>query len=142
MVELHIEYPRLEAIVKMMRAVSGVLLVAAFFASTSVLAAGHPRGGGFHGGGVRHYGGFHGGPRLGIVLAAPLLAAPLFLPRYYPSYYPAVVAAPAAPPVYIEQAMPQVNSNWWYYCREAQAYYPYVAQCAGAWERVAPQPAP
>jgi hypothetical protein len=80
---------------------------------------------------------------------------PGYYPPYYPSYpsypsyyYPPVVTAPAAPPVYVEQgtsqaapAPAQANNNWWYYCAESQAYYPYVKQCAAGWQRVAPQPA-
>ena len=74
---------------------------------------------------------------------------PGYYPPYYPSYYyPPVVAAPAASPVYVEQGAPQAapapaqaNNNWWYYCAESQAYYPYVKQCSAGWQRVAPQPA-
>ena len=53
-----------------------------------------------------------------------------------------VVVAPAAP-VFIERAAaeppapaPQV---WWYWCADARAYFPYVAECPGGWQRVAPQ---
>jgi hypothetical protein len=28
----------------------------------------------------------------------------------------------------------------WYFCREANAYYPYVKQCPGGWQRVPAQP--
>jgi hypothetical protein len=28
----------------------------------------------------------------------------------------------------------------WFYCPEAGAYYPYVQQCPGGWQQVAPQP--
>jgi hypothetical protein len=69
---------------------------------------------------------------------------------YYPPpgyYYPPVVAVPAAPPVYIEQgsaiapATPaQTPANYWYYCAAAKNYYPYVKECPGGWQRVAPQP--
>ena len=59
--------------------------------------------------------------------------------------YPGVAVAPAAPPVYIQQNNPQPSSqpqaNYWYYCRESEAYYPYVKECPGGWQAVAPQPA-
>ena len=75
-----------------------------------------------------------------------------YAPYYYPpAYYPPVVVAPAAPTVYVEQAAPQQQlpavqappqapAAWWYYCAQAQAYYPYVRQCPGGWQRVSPQP--
>lgn len=55
----------------------------------------------------------------------PEVAAPQ---PYYPPA-PPVAAAPAGPP-----------QDYWYFCREANAYYPYVQQCAGGWQQVVPQP--
>ncbi len=112
-----------------------VVALAAAVASGSVLAHGH----GFH----RVHGGGH--VRFGVFVGAPL-----FLPPYYPAYYPApyyyyppAVLAPASPPVYVEQnaAAPE-QGNYWYYCAGAKAYYPYVTQCPGGWQRVSPQPPP
>jgi hypothetical protein len=85
----------------------------------------------------------HGHVRWGVSIGVPL-----FPPAYYwgppPAYYyPPVVAAPAAPVTYIEQAPPQASadqSSWWYYCAGARTYYPYVKECPGGWQRVAPQP--
>lgn len=74
------------------------------------------------------------------------LGAPWGWPGYYypPAYYyPPVVAVPAAPPVYIEQSTPvppPPQPNYWYYCAAARNYYPYVKECPGGWQRVAPQP--
>lgn len=71
---------------------------------------------------------------------------PWWYPRYYPYpvYGPPVVVVPppSPPPVYIEQprAAPPLEPGYWYYCREAQAYYPYVKECPSPWEKVAPQP--
>jgi hypothetical protein len=73
---------------------------------------------------------------------------PLYPPAYYyppPVYYapPPVVVVPASPPVYVEQAQPQPSTqpdNWWYYCPEAKAYYPYVNECPSPWQRVPPRP--
>ena len=89
----------------------------------------------------------HGGHvRFGVFIGAPVYWYPPPY-YYYPPYYPPVVAVPSSPPVYIEQvnarpAPAQSQANWWYYCADAKAYYPYVKQCPGGWQRVAPQPPP
>jgi len=68
-------------------------------------------------------------------------------PFYYPPYYsyPQTVIVPTTPPVYIQQqAQPtqqaQPQTNYWYYCRDPDGYYPYVKTCPGGWLQVAPQP--
>jgi hypothetical protein len=78
-------------------------------------------------------------------------------PYYYPVapapyYYPPapVVAVPADPPTYIEQGQAQIapdaaggppqQAGTWYYCDAANAYYPYVKQCAGGWRAVPANP--
>lgn len=112
--------------------------VLAMAASASVLAHGGQR---------------HGhGPRVsvGFVFGAPAFwAYPAYYypPPYY--YYPRAVVVPAEPTVYIERGdaytppeQSQQSQGYWYYCPEAKAYYPYVKQCAGGWQRVAPQPPP
>jgi len=74
---------------------------------------------------------------------------PPYSPYYYPPYsyypYPAPVVVPAQPQTYVEQpqapaaqAQPQ---GYWYYCAGSNAYYPYVKECPGGWQRVSPQPA-
>jgi hypothetical protein len=101
-------------------------------------------------------GGFHHRSRVGVgvFVGAPLY--PYYYPRYYypPAYYPGPYAyyppAVAAPPVYIEQnpsasapsAPSQASGAYWYYCRDSQAYYPYVQQCASPWQQVTPQAGP
>jgi hypothetical protein len=94
---------------------------------------------------------------VGVFIGAPLY--PYYYPRYYypPAYYPGpyayyppTVVAPTAPPVYIEQnpaasapsAPSQASGAYWYYCRDSQAYYPYVQQCASPWQQVTPQAGP
>ena len=97
---------------------------------------------------------------LGAVASAPALAhgrahfgfyfgGPLWYPApyYYPPpvyYYP-----PPTTTVYVEQPAPQAppppqsspqSENSWYYCRDSQAYYPYVKECPSPWQRVAPRP--
>lgn len=92
---------------------------------------------------------YHSHVGVGVVIGGPAYwnypaySAP-YSPYYYPPYpYPPVVVAPAPPPVYIEQGQPAPApqpSNDWYYCRNPDGYYPYVKQCPGGWQRVAPQP--
>jgi hypothetical protein len=88
-----------------------------------------------HGGHVRF--GVFVGP--GFWYPPPYYAYP---PYYPPYYYPPVVAAPV-PQTYVEQGVapsaPAPGS--WYYCDGSKAYYPYVKECPGGWQRVAPQPA-
>jgi hypothetical protein len=73
--------------------------------------------------------------------------APYYYPpahSYYDPYYYPAYGYPAAPTTYVEQAAPpasaQPQGQWWYYCADARTYYPYVRECAGGWQRVAPAP--
>jgi hypothetical protein len=73
---------------------------------------------------------------------------PVYHP-WYPAYYPAPVYYPVAP-VYVQPSEPPVyqqrgdvvpeGPGTWYFCREANGYYPYVKQCPGGWQRVPAQP--
>lgn len=83
-------------------------------------------------GGHRHH---HGhGVRLG------LFVGPFWSPWAWSPYYPPVVVEHAPPPVYIERSSESAAANFWYYCRAARAYYPYVKDCPAGWEKVAPRP--
>ncbi|MBI1285886.1 MAG: hypothetical protein GC183_16400 [Thiobacillus sp.] len=104
----------------------------------------------------RGHGGYYGHPvyrgysnvGVGIVID-PLYYRPWLYPGpyYYPPYgypYPPIVTVPAAPPVYIEraqnaEAVPPPSASW-YYCANPQGYYPYVENCPGGWQAVAPRP--
>lgn len=136
-----------------------VITFSLIMVSESVLAArgGHGGRSGSHSGGnsARHSGGhaapvvprFSGhrhafprpGPRI-ILNTAPVWYYPLS-----PLYYPLAIAAPATLPVYVEQgaasAVPAYPQGYWYYCADTQAYYPYVNECPGGWQPVAPRPA-
>jgi hypothetical protein len=109
-------------------------LVAALFAE-SALAHGGYRG---YYGPRTHFGVFIGAPAFWYSPFPYYHYPPAY---YYPPYYP---TSPAAPTAYIERPQAQPESeraqDYWYYCPEAQAYYPYVKQCAKGWQRVAPQP--
>ncbi|MBL8497955.1 hypothetical protein ABF87_10065 [Nitrosomonas sp. JL21] len=65
-------------------------------------------------------------------------------PYYYPPMYsyPPTVIVPSTPPVYIQQETQRTPqpTNYWYYCRNPDGYYPYVKDCPGGWLPVSPQP--
>ena len=102
----------------------------------SHFSGGHSRGSHFSG---RHFGRSHVG--LGVFIGAPAF---WYDPYPYYDYYPPVVVVPSSPPTYVEQSQaqpaPSHADNWWYYCAASKTYYPYVKQCPGGWQRVAPQP--
>ena len=119
------------------------LVLALVISSNGVCDRGDGHGGGHfhdggHFGGRGFYGGFYGG-YFGFPYSYPY--------GYYPYGYPyAYPYAPygypyAEPPVYTEPPVtysaPE-QSNYWYFCKDAQAYYPYVQSCPGGWVRVVP----
>jgi hypothetical protein len=88
------------------------------------------------------------GPRFGVYVGPGWYYPP-------PYYYPPPVVVQQQPPVYIERA-PEVvtpapapstapaapaQPQSYYFCPGSNAYYPYVRECAGGWQQVAPQPA-
>lgn len=96
--------------------------------------------------GDRGHGG-HGHVGVGIIVA-PFWFGPGYYPGpyYYPPYYypPSVERIPEGPTEYIERddsvaPAPQA-SDYWYYCADRHGYYPYVKECPGGWQAVAPQP--
>ena len=104
--------------------------------------------GGYYGGHSHYYGGY--GSRFGLWLGASLnpwrWGSPSY-PGYYYDPYPYAYSYPyryyAAPTVVVQpQPQPQSEELWWYYCQDPPGYYPYVAQCASGWRRVAPTPEP
>lgn len=86
----------------------------------------------------RHY---HSHVDVGIAVT-PYWGRPWYYPTPYYSapYYPPVIIERAAP-VYIEQApqTPAPPTTYWYYCRSANAYHPYVKACPEGWMKVLPQ---
>jgi hypothetical protein len=96
-----------------------------------------------------------GGARFGFYVGAPFYGLgyyPYYAPYYSnPAYgYPApAYDYSAAAPAYVEQgnamtappsAPVQSQGNWWYYCADSNAYYPYVRECPAGWQQVSPQP--
>jgi hypothetical protein len=109
--------------------------------------------------------GWHGG--VGIYMGGPFYGPPPFAYSYgypygYPYMYsppPVIINQPPQPQVYIEQgnngqAVPsqpvpatdaangQSTSHYWYYCEQADGYYPYVKECPAGWKQVTPSPPP
>lgn len=122
-----------------MKALSIAVLSAAVLLGATASASALAHGGHRHGGHHRHH-----GVRLGVFIGAPVVFAPWY---YHPPayYYPPAAVVPSSPPVYIERgnAQPEPSQQaYWYYCPEASGYYPYVRNCPGGWQRVAPQPPP
>ena len=57
------------------------------------------------------------------------IAGVFFGGTYYPGYHHTYSVPVYGPP-----------DPYWYYCRAANAYYPYVRECPGGWERYLPSP--
>ena len=74
----------------------------------------------------------------GLYFGAPPAWSDWDYPPYY-YYPPRVVVVPSSPPVYVQHPGAEAQ-HWWYYCADSKTYYPYVKQCPGGWQRVAPQP--
>ncbi len=94
------------------------------------------------------YGHYHRHSRVGIGF---YMGVPLGYPWYMPPqpyyyYPPAVIVRPVEPQVYIERTAPQQQIQAaqpvWYYCNNPPGYYPYVRECPGGWQPVAPMPPP
>jgi len=81
------------------------------------------------------------GPRSGVYFQFGVPLWPGYWgPHYYYDYPPPAAYYPPAPPVYVEREEPAQQPVWWYWCPSAKGYYPYVKECPGGWQRVAPQP--
>ncbi len=65
-----------------------------------------------------------------VIYSAPVYSSPPVVIQSQPPVYIERPAAPAETPA----------SAYWYYCAPTQSYYPYVSECAQAWQRVSPTP--
>lgn len=98
-----------------------IAIAAALFAGSAVADRGH-----------HHHGHSHGS--FGIYFGTPWYYPP---PVYIP---PRVIVVPAPQaPVYIEQSPAAGGDRYWYFCQQANAYYPQVPDCPGGWIRVPPR---
>ena len=131
-------------------AIATLVLVAAALVTEPVFARGGRGGGGrsgHAGAGRAHSGGHHHHHgRTGVIVGAGVVG---FSPWWgYPAYgvgaYPAygvLGGYPAAPLQYIERGDASAPAEAeWFYCRPLNAYFPYVPECPGGWERVLPGP--
>jgi hypothetical protein len=82
---------------------------------------------------------------VGVYVGDPFWGPVWYPPPYY--YPPQVVVVPAPqPPVYVEQqdaapAAPAAGGqHYWYFCKSAKGYYPYIKECPDGWQKVLPQP--
>jgi len=96
---------------------------------------------------------FHGGARVHVngwnALALALIGTVLYLAAKAPPppnapapAYPAQVD-PQQPATTAQAAAPtatEPQQNWWYYCAQANGYYPYVTTCPTGWTKVSPVP--
>jgi hypothetical protein len=98
------------------------------------IGAGHRGWGGHYHSRWRHH--WHG-PRFhwgGVVVLRPWPVYP------YEYYSPPPVIIREEAPLYVEPE--EEGSYYWYYCQEAQGYYPYVRTCPGGWLKVVPDTTP
>jgi len=126
-----------------------VMLLLAFGTAVSSPAMAQYRGHGGYSHGNVHVRGHGGGLGLGLLLGAAIVglayaATPTYAAPANPApvvVYPAPVAVPAVTYVQpaVPVAIPQPQATW-YYCADSQAYYPYVRQCPGGWQRVPATP--
>ncbi len=118
-----------------------------FHGGGSSMGGGGFRGGSagaFHAGGSFHGGHFHGGTRVFIGGGFGWWGWPGWWGPSYP-YYGYYGASPVVvqqgPAEYIRQDSSTPSApQYWYYCQEAGAYYPYVKECPSRWMQVVPQP--
>ena len=130
-----------------MKIIKATILIAALASAVSSAPAFADRGRGHNFRGHHHARSHHfhrhDHSRIGVFIGAPLLLSPWYATPSY--YYPPAVVVPSAPTGYIERSPAAQSSDggrYWYYCRESETYYPYVNECAGAWEKVVPYAAP
>ncbi len=82
--------------------------------------------------------------RVGVFIGVPI-GWPYWYghPFYYPPVPSQIVVVPSQPQTYIQREgateAPE-SPAFWYYCADARAYYPYVKECPGGWQRVPPRP--
>jgi hypothetical protein len=106
---------------------------------------------GVHGGGHGSYGGHYGrghggyygrGHGCGVIWIGPGWWDPWWDPLYYPYYSEPPYVIQQQAPVYEQQTPVEEQQNYWYFCPDSKAYYPYVKQCPGGWLKVVPTQGP
>ena len=118
------------------------LLTAIIACMCAVSGQADGRHGGHHGGGSPGWWPVVG---LGLGLGMWELSRPYYA---YPTYYsaPPVIIQQQPQEVYIQPApqyvpaQPATEQYYWYFCKEANGYYPYVKECPQGWMKVVPTP--
>jgi hypothetical protein len=116
------------------------VLTLGLLAGLFVVASGSALAGGGHG-----HGHAHSRFVLGFNFGVPVYSPWYYYPAPYYYYPPApAYVQPPAPTQYVERGdvAPEAGPApaTWYFCRESNAYYPYVKQCPGGWQHVPAQP--
>jgi hypothetical protein len=113
-----------------------LVVIAGFAAAAGTLPATGRGGRGGHGGG-----GYDSLYRSEHISSRASVTGPVFAP-WYPAppywYYEQTVAVPP----YIERdpaASSGSQPQYWYFCKTAGIYYPYILECPEGWREVAPQ---
>jgi hypothetical protein len=127
-----------------MRRIGRISILAALALAMMASVPAFARGGRHHHHGGGHH---HSSVSVGFAFGYPgYWGYPYPAYAYYPPayYYPPATYYSSSPPVYVERgdayAPAERSQGYWYFCPEANAYYPYVKQCAGGWQKVSPQP--
>lgn len=87
------------------------------------------------------------GAGLALLLGAAVGIAAIAAATAEPAPRPVIVAPPPAPVAVLPPTMaplptPYPAYSYWYYCREANGYYPQVGSCPSPWVQIAPGPPP
>jgi hypothetical protein len=90
-------------------------------------------------GGRWYHGGYGGRYGWWWIVAGTWYFYPAPVYPYPNPYVPPVVvnSYPVAPP-----SPGPAPTDYWYYCRAAKGYYPYIPTCPGGWEKVPATPQP
>jgi len=97
--------------------------------------------------------GHHRHHRPGVIVVNPLWGygwGPwLYPPHYYLPFGPPVYVEQIPPPAFLEQEEESpagsapttpAQTAYWYYCEPQRAFFPYVQECPGGWQKVLPHP--
>ena len=127
-----------------MKASSALAVLAFAVTLSSPVYAQHGHGGG-HGGGWGLGGLVVGAAIFGLAAQSAYQSSYAYsYPYQNPDPYPYESPMPIyVQPTYVQapqQAMAVPAMASWYFCRDSQAYYPYVQSCAAGWERVPATP--
>jgi hypothetical protein len=96
-------------------------------------ASGVHRSGAYHPGRSYHRGG-------APVFVGTFAAASAIWPWWFFPPYLQMATTTIVPLYYIEKGDDGEPADDWLYCPQTGAYFPYVEECSGGWERVPPQP--